>query len=185
MGVGYSASTAAADSSTLGWESSRRTTSEAPGSAFGEVETPVELCTVHVELVWARYERESAVRFAATQDPDDLTLSVCMIISWPPRSLVDRAAEFQTSGETLHVLIELFGLLQAKRSVVGAKSRIEDGQFVAWLSYSDVVTVGDAFLFVRETFQKRGLIPRLKTRDVRLPADDDDGQHEPPRAQAS
>jgi len=108
-----------------------------------------------------------------------------MVISWPPQSLLDRAAEFSSSGETLHTLIELFGHLRTSGSVVAAKSRIEDGQFVAWLSYPDVVTAGDAFLLVRETFQNRRLIPKLKTRDIRLPSDHDDAQKEPVTAQAS
>jgi hypothetical protein len=95
-----------------------------------------------------------------------------MMISWPPHSLVDCAAEFPSSGETLHTLIELFGLLRQGKVVVATKSRIEDGQFVAWLSYPDVVTAGDACLLVRETFQKRGLILNLQTRDVRLESDD-------------
>jgi hypothetical protein len=97
-----------------------------------------------------------------------------MIISWPPRSLVDRAAEFPSSGKTLQALIELFGQLRSRGSVVAARSRIEDGQFVAWLSYPDVVTAGDAFLLVRETLERHDLIPKLKTRDLRLPSDHDD-----------
>jgi len=108
-----------------------------------------------------------------------------MIISWPPNPLVDRAAEFPSSGETLRTLIDLFGHLRTSGSVIAARSRIEDGQFVAWLSYPDVVTAGSAFLLVRETFQNRGLIPKLKTRDVRLPSGHDDAPQEPVTADAS
>ena len=134
---------------------------------------PDELRRVNVELVWTRYEKDAPCQFSSTQEADDATLSVCMVISWPPHSLVDRAAEFVSSGETLHVLIELFGQLRTG-SVVAARSQIEDGRFVAWLSYPDVPTAGDAFLFVRETLQSRGLIPALQTRDVVLPLEEDD-----------
>ena len=108
---------------------------------------PDELRRVNVELVWTRYERDALGQLASTQEADDATLSVCMVISWPPHSLVDRAAEFPSSGETLHALIELFERLRTG-SVVAARSQIEDGRFVAWLSYPDVPTAGDAFLYV-------------------------------------
>ena len=127
--------------------------------------TWMELRTVNVELVWTRYERDDAGRGAAAQDAVDPTLSVWMVISWPHHSQVDYAAEFPSSGETLHTLIHLFALMRAKASVVAAKSRIEDGRFVAWLSFPDVVTAGDAFLLLRETLQNRGLHPKLQTRE--------------------
>jgi hypothetical protein len=132
---------------------------------------PDELRSVNVEIVWARFDRDDADRQSSSEGADEATLSVCMVISWPPHSLIDRAAEFPSSGETLNTLIELVGHLRSRGSVVGAKSRIEDGQFVAWLSYPDVFTATDAFLLVRETFQNRGLIPKLETRDVRLSND--------------
>ncbi len=146
---------------------------------------PAALRTVSVELVWARYGKAAAGRFSSPQPADDPTLSVCMVISWPPHSLVDRAAEFSSSGETLHILIELFEQIQSGGSIVGSKSRIEDGQFVAWLSYPDVVRAENAFLLVRETLQNRGLIPKLKTRDVHVPSDHDDVFEEPVIARAS
>jgi DnaJ domain len=146
---------------------------------------PHELDNVSVEIVWTRHEQKDAGRFSASQEADDPTLSVCMVISWPPHDLVDRAAEFPSSGETLQTLIELFGHLRTGGWVVAARSRIEDGRFVAWLSYPDVLTASDAFLFVRETLQNRGLVPTLQTRDVLIPADHDDAFQETVTAQAS
>ena len=134
---------------------------------------PDDLRRVNVELVWTRYEKDALGPFSSTPEADDATLSVCMVISWPPHYLVDRAAEFPSSGETLHTLIELFGQLRTG-SVVAARSQIEDGRFVAWLSYPDVPTAGDAVLYVRETLQSRGLSPKLQTRDVVLPLDEED-----------
>jgi hypothetical protein len=146
---------------------------------------PHELHNVSVEIVWARYELDAAARFPSAQEADDPTLSVCMVISWPPHDLVDRAAEFPSSGETLQTLIELFGHLRAGGSAVAARSRIEDGRFVAWLSYFDVVTASDAFLLVRESLLKRGLVPTLQTRDVLVPLDPEGAFQEAATAQAS
>jgi len=146
---------------------------------------PDELRRVSVELVWTRYERDAARRLSSSREADDPTLSVCMVISWPPHSLVDRAAEFPSSGETLHTLIELFGRLRTNGAAVAARSRIEDGRFVGWLSYPDVLTAGDAFLLFRETLQNRGLIPKLQTCDVLIPLDVDDALEETLTAQAS
>jgi hypothetical protein len=134
---------------------------------------PDELRNVKIELVWTRYELTVSGRFSASQAADDPTLSVCMVISWPPHSLVDRAAEFPASGRSLRTLVELFGQLRSRNSVVAARSRIEDGRFVAWLSYPDVLAAQDAFFVLRESLQGRGLIPTLQTRDIRLPSDDD------------
>jgi DnaJ domain len=146
---------------------------------------PDELRRVNVELVWTRHERDAAAQFPSSEGADDATLSVCMVISWPPHSLLDRAAEFPSSGESMRTLIELFEHLRTRGSAVAAKSRIEDGQFVAWLSYPDVVAASDAFLLVRETLQSQGLIPKLKTRDIRLSSDHDAAVEEPVAAQAS
>ena len=183
------ASFSRADPSTSPWEStdaaardglgphSDATADEEPAPASQESAEfrpePDELRRVNVELVWTRYEKDALSQFSSTQEADDATLSVCMVISWPPHSLVDCAAEFPSSGETLHTLIELFEQLRTG-SVVAARSQIEDGRFVAWLSYPNVPTAGDAFLYVRETLQSRGLSPRLQTRDVVLPLDEDD-----------
>ncbi len=145
---------------------------------------PDELRRVNVELVWTRYEKDAPCQFSSTPEADDGTLSVCMVISWPPHSLVNRAAEFASSGETLHTLIDLFEQLRTG-SVVAARSQIEDGRFVAWLSYPDVPTAGDAILFLRETLQSRGLIARLQTRDVVLPLDEDDALAETASAHSS
>jgi hypothetical protein len=189
------------DSSSSGWEnphqpggggSAVRSGGDAgqePGWASQEVgefgAQPHELHNVSVEIVWTRYEHNVASRFSASQEADDPTLSVCMVISWPPQDVVDRAAEFPSSGETLQTLIELFGHLRTGSSAVASRSRIEDGRFVAWLSYPDVLTASDAFLLLRETLQNRGLVPTLQTRDVLIPFDPDDAFQDTVTAQAS
>jgi hypothetical protein len=148
-------------------------------STSAEAETPIadptELRTVEVELIWTRFEFEfkkgGPRPVLLSQEEDDATLSVCMVVSWPPQDLVEDAAKFSSSGEILRTLIDRFEQVRGQKSVVAARSRIEDGRFVGWLSYPDVVMAQDAFLNLRETFGKRGLTVKLETRDERVPFD--------------
>jgi hypothetical protein len=159
-----------------GWDGRSGGSAEPGWTAQGVGEfgaQPQALHDVSVEIVWTRYEQNDTSRLSASRETDDPTLSVCMVISWPPHDLVQRAAEFPSSGETLRTLIELFEHLRTGGSAVGARSRIEDGRFVAWLSYLDVLTASDAFLLLRDTLQNRGLVPMLRTRDVLIPSDPD------------
>lgn len=125
---------------------------------------PAEFRTVDVELIWTRFEKEGSGQLLSTQEGDDATLSVCMVISWPPHELINRAAEFRSTGETLHFVIQLFETLRGQSPVIAVRSRIEDGQFVGWLSYVDVLTAQDAFLHLRDTFRagpdRQALYPR-------------------------
>jgi hypothetical protein len=126
--------------------------------------------TVGVELVWTRFEKD-APALLSERDADDATLSVCMVIAWPPEELAHRTAEFPAAAETLRTLIDLFEQLHNQEAVVAGRSRIEDGRFVGWLSYPDVLTAQDAIVALRETCRTRGLSIKLQTRDERIPFD--------------
>jgi hypothetical protein len=141
--------------------------------------------TVDVELIWTRFEKDGPARLLAERDADDSTLSVCMVISWPEAGLVDRTAEFPGGAEILRTLIDLFERLRNQEAIVAARSRIEDGRFVGWLSYPDVLTAQDAVLAVRDTFRTRGLTIKLQTRDERIPCDWHSEAHAPVMSQAS
>jgi curved DNA-binding protein CbpA len=162
---------------------------ERPGSASSEAEgssmDPDEFQTVDVELIWTRFEKDLPGRIPSTQEENDATLSVCMVLSWPPQALVERAAGFTSAGEILRTLIDLFEQLRGQGSVVAARSRIEDGRFVGWLSYTNVLAAQDAFLVLRETFQTRGLTVKLQTRDERVPFDWYGASHEHVMSHAS
>jgi hypothetical protein len=108
-----------------------------------------------------------------------------MVMSWPDAELIERTAEFPGGAEILRTLIDLFDRLRQQDCVVAARSRIEDGRFVGWLSYPDVLTAQDAVLALRETFRARGLISRLQTRDERIPFDWHTQAHPPVMSQAS
>jgi hypothetical protein len=153
--------------------------------AQSPITEPDELRIVDVELIWTRFEKDGSRRLLSTQEGDDATLSVCLVISWPPHELVDQAADFTSTRETLRSLIDLFESLRSQKPVIAARSRIEDGQFVGWLSYVDVLTAQDAFLDLRDTFRDRGLTVKLYTRDERVPFDWYGVGHQPVMSDAS
>jgi hypothetical protein len=162
---------------------------EGPEAAPGRPEEvrldPARIRTADVELVWTRFEKDGPARLLAERDADDATLSVCMVISWPEAELVDRTAEFPAGAEILRSLIDLFERLRTDKAVVAARSRIEDGRFVGWLSYPDVLTAQDAVLTLHDTFRSRGLTIKLQTRDERIPFDWHAEGHAPVMSQAS
>ncbi len=157
---------------------------ERPSSTSGTTESPRmdsgRIRTVGVELIWTRFDKAEPTRSVSGQEEDDVTLSVCMVIAWPPEDLVNRTAEFPAAAETLRTLIDLFERLRRQEAVVAARSRIEDGRFVGWLSYPDVLTAQDAILDLRETFRTRGLTIKLQTRDERIPFDWHAEANDPP-----
>jgi hypothetical protein len=158
-------------------------------TAFEEVRSPIiepdEIRTVDVELIWTRFEKDGSGRLLSTQEGDNATLSVCLVISWPPRELVDHASQFASTGETLRSLIDLFETLRAQKPVITARSRIEDGQFVGWLSYMDVLAAQDAFLYLRDALRACDLAVKLYTRDERVPFDWYGAGHKPVMSHAS
>ena len=119
---------------------------------------------VEVELIW--------IRFAMTGPPSEAaegsTLSVCMVVSWPLRSLVARTAEYANLGETLRHVIDAFDEVR-KSGPLAVRSRIEDGQFVGWLSFPDVLTAQSAFLILRDGLARHDLTVHLQTRDEIIP----------------
>ena len=160
-------------------------TNTEPRAGQSSTPEPDELRILDVELIWTRFEKEESGRLLPTQEADDNTLSVCLVISWPPHELLDRTVEFISTGSTLKFVIALFKSLHDQKSVITARSRIEDGRFVGWLSYVDVLTAQDSFLYLRDTCQARGLAVKLYTRDERVPFDWYGAGHAPVMPHAS
>jgi hypothetical protein len=157
-----------------------------PDTGSREAESPIpeppELRTVDVELIWTRFETDRRGKLLSVQEGDDATLSVCMVISWPPHEFVDQAANFQSTSAILRALLDH---MRTEKCVVASRSRMEDGRFVGWLSYPDVLMAQDAFLRLREAFRSRGLSVKLYTRDERVPLDWHTAAHQPVMSQAS
>ena len=147
------------------WESSNAdaTAAERPGMG------PDDFRIIEAELIWVRFESNGTTRPWSPSEETDETLSVCLVIAWPTPQLVARAAESTAAPEVLRTLISLFENLRGSGSVVRGRSRIEDGRFVGWLSYPDVLTAQDAFLSLRSTLRAEGLTVKLQTVDERIP----------------
>ena len=164
-----------------------RTDTNSPESE-APIAEPVELRTANVELIWTRFELDSLVPgrlLFSGDEEDDATLSVCMVVSWPPPDLVDEAAKFTSSREILHTVIERFEQLRGQETVLAGRSRIEDGRFIGWVSYPDVLTAQDAFLTLRDMLKGQGLTVKLQTRDERVPFEGHQTFREPVMSHAS
>jgi len=131
--------------------------------------TQTEFRTVDIELVWIRFELAGELKEQLHEEPPATTLSVCLVISWPRASLVQHAAEFSDAAEKLRLLIETFEDLRGQEQVLGSRSHIEDGQFVGWLSYANVVQAEAVFQRLQETLSAHDLRVSLRTRDEPLP----------------
>lgn len=148
--------------------------SEFTAEAGAETETepqvvpPSEFRAVGVELIWIRFEMPEKVGAEAPEGTDQATLSVCVVVSWPVKSLVARTAEFAGAGETLRQVIDAFDRLD-QGTALAVRTRIEDGQFVGWVSYPDVVAAQSAFFGFRDILTNGGLSVRLQTRDEMIP----------------
>ncbi len=140
-------------------------------SPAGFSPTAAEFGTIDVELVWIRFELAGHLKERIHEEPDATTLSVCMVLSWPRASLVKHAAEFLDAAEKLRVVIEAFEHLRCQEQVLGSRSRIEDGQFVGWLSYPNVLQAEAGFQVLQETVSSHDLRVSLRTRDELLPAE--------------
>jgi hypothetical protein len=145
--------------------------SSTPDLAEQATVDPARFQTVDVELIWIRFEREVPGRLGSADANNEATLSVCMVVSWPPEELVERAVEYEAASEVLYTVIDQFETLRVQASVGAGRSRIEDGQFVGWLSYGNVLSAQDAFVDLRRALETRGLTIRLQTRDERVPYD--------------
>lgn len=147
------------------WESPIRERTETESSSMGRDDFRV----VEAQLMWIRLESgESAAPWSPSEDNEE-TLSVCLVISWPTPHLVARATELGNAGEILRALIDLFEQLRGSASALAGRSRIEDGRFVSWLSYPDVLAAQDAFLSLRDSLRDAGLTVKLQTVDERIP----------------
>jgi hypothetical protein len=129
---------------------------------------PSAFQTVDAELIWLRFEIPRKPDLEPSDESDHSTLSVCIVVSWPVKSLVARTAEFVGAGETLHHVMKAFERLD-HGAALAVRKRIEDGQFVGWVSYPDVVAAQSAFLGFRDALAGNGLSVRLQTRDETIP----------------
>jgi hypothetical protein len=142
---------------------------QSPTTEFRAAEA--EFRTIEVELIWIRFELAGGLKDRPQDELAATTLSVCMVLSWPRASLVKHGAEFPDAAETLRFLIESFETLRGQQNALGSRSRIEDGQFVGWLSYANVLQAEAGFRMLRDAVSAHGLRVLLRTRDEPLPTE--------------
>jgi len=133
--------------------------------------TAVEFRTIDVEVIWIRFELVGCLKDRPQEEPAATTLRVCMVISWPRTSLVKHAAEFPDAAEKLRLVIETFEDLRGQVQVPGSRSRIEDDQFVGWLSYPNVVRAEVGFRRLQGSLSVHDSRVSLRTRDEPLPTE--------------
>ena len=131
--------------------------------------SPVEFQTVEAELIWIRFAFAGTPDAPLDQEESQTTLSVCMVICWPKASFVTRAVQFADAPEILHHVIDSFELLRNQAPTLASRSRIEDGQFVGWLSYPDVVQAMMGFESLKNTLSSHQIQVELRTRDEQIP----------------
>ena len=145
-------------------------TDEGPSFPLKEVSpSPVEFQTVEAELIWIRFAFAGTPAAPLDQEESQTTLSVCMVISWPKAPFITRAVQFADAPETLHHVIDSFELLRNQAPTLASRSRIEDGQFVGWLSYPDVVQAMMGYESLKNTLSSHHIQIELRTRDEQIP----------------
>jgi DnaJ domain len=127
--------------------------------------------TVDVELVWIRLELAGNAEPSSDEKPTATTLSVCLVVSWPRLSFVKHSAAFPDAADSLRHLIATFEQLHAREPANGSRSRIEDGQFVGWLSYPNVLEAEAGFQVLRDALAVHNLKVSLQTRDEPIPTE--------------
>jgi hypothetical protein len=136
--------------------------------------------TIEADLIWVRFaiggedgggEDEPPASRSPAGTVDDTTLSVCLVVTWPPADSLDRvgAAASAVDAESLRAMIAIFDRLKEQVPVLSSRSRIEDGRFVGWLSFPDVLRAQDAFHALRDAAVAAGFSINLQTRQERLP----------------
>jgi curved DNA-binding protein CbpA len=130
-----------------------------------------EFRTVDAELVWIRCEGSPIPLAGLEKQPVAMTLSVCLVISWPQVALVKRSTDIPGAADLLRDIIQAFDHLKGQAGVIDTRSRIEDGQFVGWLSYPSVLQAEAAFQALHDELVLHELGINLRTRDEHVPVD--------------
>lgn len=131
--------------------------------------SPIEFQTVEAELIWIRFAFAGTPAAPLDHEESQTTLSVCMVISWPKAPFITRAVQFADAPDTLHRVIDSFEHLRNQAPTLASRSRIEDGQFVGWLSYPDVVQAMMGYESLKNTLSSHHIQIELRTRDEQIP----------------
>lgn len=119
---------------------------------------------VAVEMLLIRYEMETPLGMLATPS-EDRNLSCTLHFTWPPRGT--SAAE--KGASQLRGMEDAFHKTMRKSHAISGWSRVDDGAFQGWLTYSSAVRADEAFRMFRASISKINLGVEETIRDITIP----------------
>lgn len=126
---------------------------------------------VAVEHLCVRYLWDDASYLWLGQGvPEDQRFLSCSLnVSWPDATRVDPYATIPGAEEILAAIGEVFDATIIGTRVINSRSRVEDGRFAGWLSYSSFDRSWKALQSMHQSLRQRGLGIRQWSRDLFLP----------------
>jgi hypothetical protein len=96
-------------------------------------------------------------------------LSCSLNLNWPDSARLDPLAAIPGQAEILATLGELFDATIIGTRVINSRSRVEEGRFAGWLSYSSFDRSYKALQGLQHALRRRGLGLRQWSRDLFIP----------------
>jgi hypothetical protein len=100
---------------------------------------------------------------------EDRFLSCSLNLTWPDLSRLDPGAAIPGQAAILATLGELFDTTIIGTRAVNSRSRVEEGRFAGWLSYSGFDRSYKALQGLQHGLRRRGLGMRQWSRDLFIP----------------
>lgn len=109
-------------------------------------------------------------------------LSCSLNISWPDTARLEPGAVIPGADEIIATLGQIFDATIVGTRVINSRSRVEDGRFAGWLSYSSFDRSWKALQSLHQALRRDGLGMRQWSRDLFLPRAWQFDRAEPPGA---
>ncbi len=126
---------------------------------------------VAVELLCIRYLWDDADYLWLTQRvPDEERFLSCnLTLSWPDENAANRTLSHDEQAKVLASLQQIYDHMTVQTRVVTSRSRVQDEQFSAWLTYSNFDRAYKAVGTLHEALKARGMGMRQWSRDLFIP----------------
>jgi hypothetical protein len=126
---------------------------------------------VLVEILWMRYDVGDVMELMGDKQTNR-QLSGSIQMTWPDPELAGDPRGVPFADRILLALNGAFDEVRAKTAPLKAKSKIDQGRFEAWISYTNGPTAAHAFKYLHTTLKARGLGVRQWTRDIAIARDE-------------
>ncbi|WZO99237.1 J domain-containing protein [Isosphaeraceae bacterium EP7] len=144
----------------------RRSSSETVRHGLADkMDDPADV--VGIEILWARYDALNSWIFQPNE-VDGRSLSCCLYVTWPDPAA---AVPPDERGDTLEILDTIFDEMIVATRSQSSLSRIDEGDFSAWLSYPTADQAWMAFRSFREALHAQQLGVKQWSRDLLIPRD--------------